>query len=50
MQRWIRSQVAAALACSLLAAPAAAHMPSLVDGAFADWREPFVVGDIELIS
>lgn len=47
MQRWIRSKVAAALACSLLAAPAAAHMPSLVDGAFADWREPFVVGDIE---
>lgn len=29
------------------ASPAHAHMPSLVDGAFADWQAPFVVTDAD---
>jgi hypothetical protein len=46
--RTLRTWIGAAALVSLaLASPAQAHMPSLVDGAFADWREPFVVSDLD---
>lgn len=47
MRTPLRHAVAVGLLLGTLATPAAAHMPSLVDGAFADWREPFVVTDPE---